>query len=76
MEWARILTYITGTVDPELLLRNEYLAAEIWILRDQLNGRLKLTDAERAQLGEARPPARYGQKTKTPGKAGSYRISA
>jgi hypothetical protein len=27
MEWARILAYITGTVDHELLLRNEYLAA-------------------------------------------------
>jgi putative transposase len=25
MEWARILAYITGTVDHELLLRNEYL---------------------------------------------------
>jgi len=24
MEWARILAYITGTVDHELLLRNEY----------------------------------------------------
>jgi putative transposase len=28
MDWARILAYITGTVDQELLLRNEYLAAE------------------------------------------------
>jgi len=26
MERARILAYITGTVDQELLLRNEYLA--------------------------------------------------
>jgi hypothetical protein len=25
MEWARTLAYITGTVDQELLLRNEYL---------------------------------------------------
>src|SRR5450759_2150071 len=33
MEWARILAYITGTVDQELLLRNEYLAAENRILR-------------------------------------------
>src|SRR5450759_2376981 len=52
MEWARILAYITGTVDQELLLRNEYLAAEIRILRGQLKGRLKLSDAERAKLGE------------------------
>jgi putative transposase len=29
MEWARILAYITGTVDQELLLRNEYLA--VWL---------------------------------------------
>src|ERR1019366_8440379 len=36
MEWARILAYITGTVDHELLLRNEYLAAENRILRGQL----------------------------------------
>jgi hypothetical protein len=26
MIWARMLAYITGTVDQELLLRNEYLA--------------------------------------------------
>jgi len=52
MEWARILAYITGTVDQELLLRNEYLAAENRILRGKLNGRLRLSDAERAKLGE------------------------
>ncbi len=28
MVWARMLVYITGTVDQELLLRNEYLVAE------------------------------------------------
>ena len=28
MDWARILAYVTGTVDQELLGRNEYLAAE------------------------------------------------
>src|ERR1019366_4038913 len=52
LEWARILAYITGPVDQELLLRNEYLAAENRILRGQLKGRLKLSDAERAKLGE------------------------
>jgi hypothetical protein len=26
MNWARMLAYITGTVDQELLVRNEYLA--------------------------------------------------
>src|SRR3954470_16401436 len=52
MDWARILAYVTGTVDQELLARNEYLAAENRILKAQLNGRLKLSDAERATLGE------------------------
>jgi putative transposase len=28
MEWARILAHIAGTVDQQLLLRNEYLVAE------------------------------------------------
>jgi hypothetical protein len=36
MEWARILAYITGTVDQELLLRNEYLVAENRILKSLL----------------------------------------
>jgi hypothetical protein len=52
MDWTRILAYITGSVDQELLLRNEYLAAENRILRAQLNGCLRLSDAERARLGE------------------------
>jgi transposase InsO family protein len=52
MDWARILAYVTGTVDQELLARNEYLAAENRILKAQLKGRLNLSDAERATLGE------------------------
>jgi putative transposase len=52
MDWARILAYVTGTVDQELLRRNEYLAVENRILKAQLQGRLKLSDAERATLGE------------------------
>jgi hypothetical protein len=39
MDWARILAYVTGTVDQELLGRNEYLAAENRILKAPLNGR-------------------------------------
>jgi transposase InsO family protein len=52
MDWARILAYVTGTVDQELLARIEYLAAENRILKAQLKGRLKLSDAERATLAE------------------------
>jgi putative transposase len=46
------MAYITGTVDQQLLLRNEYLVAENRILKAQLQGRLQLSDAERAKLGE------------------------
>ncbi len=52
MDWVRILAYITGTVDLELLLRNEYLAAENRILKAQLKTPLRLTDAERVTLAE------------------------
>jgi transposase InsO family protein len=47
-----MLAYITGTVDQELLLRNEYLAAENRILRAQIKGRLLLSDTEKATLAE------------------------
>jgi putative transposase len=33
MDWARLLAYITGTVDQELLLRKVYLFAENRILK-------------------------------------------
>ena len=52
MDWLRTLAYITGTVDQELLLRNEYLAAENRIMKSQLKIRLRLTDAERITLAE------------------------
>jgi len=38
--WLRILAYITGTVDQENLLRNEYLAAENRILIRSLRLRI------------------------------------
>jgi putative transposase len=70
MDWARFLAYVTGAVDQDLLARNEYLATENRILKDQLKGRLMLSEAERATFGEighrlgrkvlaevARPPA-------------------
>ncbi len=52
MDWKTMLAYITGSVDRELLLRNEYLVTENRILRDQLQGRLRLTDGERRTLAE------------------------
>src|SRR3989442_15961771 len=50
MDWKLLLAYITGTVDQELLLRNEYLVTENRILRNQITGRVRLTDGERRTL--------------------------
>ena len=50
MSWKTLLAYITGTVDQELLLRNEYLAMENRILRNQIKGRMRLSDGERKAL--------------------------
>ena len=52
MDWKQLLAYLSGSVDEELLLRNEYLVAENQILRNQLQGRVQLTDAERKTLAE------------------------
>ena len=52
MDWKTMLSYISGSVDEELLLRNEYLVAENRVLRNQLRGRLRLTDGERRSLAE------------------------
>ena len=52
MLWARLLAYVTGTINQELLLRNEYLAAENRILRGQIKGRLLLSEGEKATLAE------------------------
>jgi hypothetical protein len=52
MIWAGMLAYIIGTVDQELLLRNEYLAAENRILRAKIKGRLLLSPAEKATLAQ------------------------
>jgi transposase InsO family protein len=50
MDWKTLLAYITGSVDQELLLRNDYLVTENRILRDQIKGRIRLSDGERKAL--------------------------
>jgi len=50
--WVRLLAYVTGSVNQELLLRNEYLAAENRILRAKLPSRLRLSNPERTTLAE------------------------
>jgi putative transposase len=52
MDWKTLLAYISGSVDEQLLLRNEYLVTENRILRDQIKGRVQLRDAERQTLAE------------------------
>lgn len=49
---AWLLAYVTGLVNQELLLQVEYLAVENRILRAHTPVRLRLSDAERATLGE------------------------
>jgi putative transposase len=43
-KWVRLLAYVTGSVNQELLLQNEYLAAENRILRAKRPSRLRLSD--------------------------------
>jgi putative transposase len=50
MDWKQLLAYMTGSVDQELLLRNEYLVTENRILRKQIAGRVRLSDGERKTL--------------------------
>jgi hypothetical protein len=51
-QWARVLAYVSGLVNQELLLQVEYLAAENRILRAHLPDRLRLTNEERSTLAE------------------------
>jgi hypothetical protein len=50
MDWKHLLAYITGTVDQELLLRNEYLVTENRILRHQIKGRVRLRVSPKSLL--------------------------
>ena len=52
MGWKRLLAYISGSVEEELLLRNEYLVTENRLFRNQLKGCLRLTDGERMALAD------------------------
>jgi hypothetical protein len=55
------LAYVTGLVNQELLLQNEYLAAENRILKARLQPCWRLSDGERATLAEI--GKRLGQRT-------------
>jgi hypothetical protein len=51
-KWIRLLAYVTGLINPELLVQSEYLAAENRVLRAHLPARLRLSDPERSTLAE------------------------
>jgi hypothetical protein len=50
MGWKKLLAYIPGSVDEELLRRNEFLVTENRILRSRVHGRVRLNDGERRAL--------------------------
>jgi hypothetical protein len=49
-----LLAYVTSSVNQELLLENEYLAAENRILRAKLPRKMRLGNPERATLAQNR----------------------
>jgi transposase len=49
---VRLLAYVTGLVNQELLLQNEYLAAENQILKAHLGPGYRLNNGERRTLAE------------------------
>ena len=50
MDWKQLLASMTRFVDEELRLRNAYLAAENRILRQQITGRVPLSNGDRLAL--------------------------
>ena len=58
MSWKKLLESTSESVNEHLRLRHDYLVAENRILRNQIDGRVQLTDSERKELAEillARP---------------------
>jgi hypothetical protein len=54
MNWKRLLAYITGLVDQELLLRNEFLVTENRILKShQGKANMILLPAPADRIGES-----------------------
>jgi len=52
MDWKKLLESITESVDEDLRLRNAYLVVENRMLRQQINGRVPLTDSDRKEFAE------------------------
>jgi putative transposase len=52
MDWKQLLASITRSVDEELRLRNAYLMTENRLLRQQITGRVPLSNGDRLALAE------------------------
>jgi hypothetical protein len=61
MNWKNLLESVSESVNDALRLRNNYLVAENRILRNQIDGRVQLTDSERQELAEL--GTKLGKKT-------------
>ena len=57
MVWARMLAYITGTVDQELLLRNEYLGRGEPDPESPNQRQVVVIRCRKSYVGGDRPPA-------------------
>ena len=65
MDWARILAYVTGTVDQEIRGRNKYLTAEKPHHEgpdEKAAGVLGLRGANCARAGACSVPRRYAER--------------
>lgn len=60
MNWKNLLESISESVNDHLRLRHDYLVAKNRILRNQIDGRVQLTDSERQEL--AKLGAKLGKK--------------
>ena len=56
MGWKKMLAYISGSVDEELLKRNAYLIEENRVLHQRIDRRIRFTDGERIKLAAAELP--------------------
>jgi transposase len=63
MSWKTLLESVSESLHDHLQLRNDYLLAENRILRNQIDGRVQLTDSQRKELAEI--GAKLGKKALT-----------
>lgn len=56
MGWKKLLESISESIHEDLRLRHAYLLAKNRLMRQQINGRVQLTDSERKEPAERRRP--------------------